>query len=597
MDNVHIGKLLSIVTFFTISICAMIIAVNPTATGYEISIYNVYPFYFWGLIIFAQFTGIIILFRSYLNEEERNNWKFGFLGLLITNSILLFLALIRGYFFLGRNDVSSHIGMIRDILISGSFGTNVYPTLHILGAETFFIPSIGLNTIVLIYPALFSLFFIISFYLFFNRIFEDKKDVILGMIPASILLFGTYHTMFTPNQEAFLLIPFFLYCYLSSRKSDNQLSFTILTIIMAILITVFHPLVCLMVILLLIIIEISNKISSKRINTFKIRSPYSIIILMAIIFLMWQSYLYIFFSKVIKIFSWLFGDELGTSEFQIYSNIISSSDPNILDLIHRMFNIYGQLIIIGLISLITIIYLINKKNKFNFLNIFSSIGFVISGILAVVTLLLVYIFQFARNNVLVILIGIFLVFTFLKSLLSSQNKVLNKKYTKTLILCLVFIPLLFASTFNLYYSPAINTPNEQVTLSEYSGMQTFFEKRDDNFTVYEYGLKQFRFYDALYYYGPVLKNKINISSKNLRRENITPIDHFGYNNYSSMADFYNKTSYLLINDLGKELYPAIYPQYKDQWRFNPSDFERLNEDNALSRIYDNSNLEIYMIKQ
>ena len=577
----------------------MIIAVTPTATGYEISIYNAYPIYFWGLIILAEFMGIIILIRSYLYENERYNWKYGFLSLLISNSILLTLALIRGYFFLGRNDVSSHLGLMRDILNSGTFGTNVYPLLHILGVETFFIPNIHINVIILIYPAIFSLFCIFSFYLLFNRIYEDKKDVILGMVPASILLFGTYHTMFTPNQEAFLLIPFFLYCYLSSRKSDDQLPFTILTVIMSIVITVLHPLVSLMIILLLIILEFSNKISSKRLNTFRIRSPYTVIILMSTVFFMWQTYTYIFFKKIIKIFNWFIGEELGTSEFQIYSNIISSTDPNILDLIHRMFNIYGQLIIVALISLVCIFYLLNKRDKLNFYSVFYSLGFIISIIISVISLVLIYIFQFARNYVLAILMGIFLVFIFLKLLFSTKNKVLNRKYIKPLIITIIFIPLLVASTFNLYYSPPTNYPNEQVTLSEYQGMQTFFEKRDDNYRAYEYKLSQTRFFDAIYYYqvDDITKHKINISSKNLRYVDTMPIDHFGYDNYTSMADYYNKSSYLLINDLGRELYPAIYPQYRFKWRFTSEDFEKLNEDNGLSLIYDNSNLEIYFLRK
>lgn len=598
MDNVYIGKLLSIVTFLTLFICAMIIVVTPTAMGYEISIYDAYPIYFWGLIIFAMFMGIIILIRSYLYENERCNWKCGFLSLLISNSILLTLALIRGYFFLGRNDVSSHMGLMRDILISGTFGTNVYPLLHILGVESLFIPNFPLNIIILIYPAIFSLFCIFSLYLLFNRIYDNKKDVILGMVPASILLFGTYHTMFTPNQEAFLLIPFFLYCYLSSRKSDNKLPFTILTVIMSIVLTVLHPLVSLMTILLLIIIELSNIISSKHLNTSRIRNPYTVIVLMATVFFMWQTYTYIFFKKIIKIFNWFIGEELGNSELQIYSTIISSTDPNIIDLIHRIFNIYGQLLIVSLISLVCIFYLLKKRNKLDFFNIFYSLGFIFSIIISVLSLVLVYIFQFARNYVLAILMGIFLVYIFLKLLLSTTNKLLNKKYIKPLIIAVIFIPLLVASTFNLYYSPPTNYPNEQVTFSEYQGMQTFFEKRDDSFRAYEYKLSQTRFFDAIYYYQiDTNKHKFNISSKNLRYVDTMPIDHFGYDNYTSMADYYNKSSYLLINDLGKDLYASIYPQYKDKWRFTPDDFEKLNYDNGLSLIYDNSNLEIYFLEK
>lgn len=597
MDNIYIGKIISIITFLLIFLCTIIIALTPTATGYEISIYNAFPFYFWGLIIFAQLMGILILFRSYLNEFEQSNWKYGFLSILLTNSILLSIALIRNYFILGRNDVLTLIGFMNNILITGSFGQDLYPMLHILGVETFLVPGLGLNILTLIYPLIFSLFAIISFYLLFNRIFEDKKNVILAMIPASILLFGSFQTTLSPNQETFLLIPFFLYSYFCSRQSNKKFQFAIITLIFALLITLSHPLVAVIIILLLIIIEFSSNISAMLTpkNT-KIRSPYNIIIYMLIIFVMWQSLLYLFIKDLKQVFNWFGGQETASSQLQLFSLILVNGKPHLLDVIYTFFSIYGQLIIMGLIAIITIIYLLKNKEKLNFFNIFSSIGFIVFSIWSAITLVVIHIFGFQRIYVITILFTIFLAFTFLQAFLSSKNKILNKSYVKPLILCLIFIPLIFFSNFNLYFSPPIKTPNEQVSSSEYFGMQTFFEIRDDNFKVIEYGLSQTRFFNAIYYYGNISNGSI-ISSKNLAYENSTPIDHFGYDNYTSIIDYYNRTSYLIVNDYGKELYPGIYPEYKDKWKFTPEDFDKLNEDKRLSLIYDNSNLQIYFMQK
>lgn len=575
----------------------MIIAVTPTATGYEISIYDAYPIYFWGLIIFAQLMGITILIRSYLNEEERSNWKFGFLGLLVTNFIILSLGIIRNYFILGRNDVLSNIGLMNDILITGSINQNLYPITHIYGAEFFFIPNIQLNMISLILPIIFSLFFIISYYALFNRIFEDKKNVILSMVPSSLLLYSFYHSSFAPNQIAFLLIPFFLYSYFSSRKSDHKFQFAIITILLAILITLTHPLICFMMIIFLFIVELSNIFSTKFLNYQELRQPYNIILIMLIIFFMWQGIAYLFFNKFVKVFSWLTGDIIGTSQVDTYTSLISYAQPDILYLLNSLFSIYGQLIIIGLISFVTIVYLLKNRHQLNFFNVLFSSAFTFFILWSAITATIIYVFGFSRTYLVAMVMAVFLFFTFLEKFLSSKNEFLNKKHIKTLILCLIFVPLILISNFNLYYSPNIKTPNEQVTLTEYVGMQTFLKNRDDNFKTYEYGLSQTRFFDAIYYYtsNEVTLKKVNISVKNLRYKSTMPIDHFGYDNYTSQIDYYNKTSYLLINDLGKEQYPAIYPQYRDKWRFTPSDFEKLNNDNSLSLIYENSNLEIFII--
>lgn len=593
----NILKLLSIINFFIILVLLTIILSTKSVSAYEISIYGAYPFYFWGLVILSLLIGIIIMIKCYLNEKESNMWIFGFLGILLTNIVLLSLPLIRNYFMFGRGDVLTHIGYMKNILITGYVGSNMYPILHILGVDTFLISNIGLNRVTMMFPLFFSVFYSISFYILFKKVFENKKDIILGMVPASLLLLSTFQTLFAPNAEALLLIPFFLYCYFNSRKSDNEYAFTIITIILALLLTFLHPLVSISVIFILLLIEVSSFIYSKYSkNNSKLRNPYTLITIMAIIFLMWQSYAYLIVQNLKRVFKW-FIEESGQSQLQNYSSTLAYGKPNLLDLICTVLNTYGSWIIVSLIALVTILYLVKNKNRLNFVNIFSSLGFIFFIFWSFLTLSFVYIFGFSRTYALAILIAIFLVFTFLKIILSTKNK--TKKKVKTMFLCLIFIPLIFFSTFNLYYSPPIKTPNEQVTASEYVGMQTFFEIRDDNFLVYEFGLSQQRFFDGIYgTYDKNLttSNKLNIDNKNLKFTNTTPIDHFGYNNYSSVINYYNQTSYLLINDLGKETYPILYPHYKDKWRFTPYDFKKLNNDSGLSLVYDNANLEIYIIR-
>ncbi len=598
MNNSQIGKLISIMAFTIISLLTAISVITRPAITYEISIYDAYPFYFWVLVIFSLFIGITILIRSYSYENERDNWIFGFLSILLTNSILLLLPLLRNYFMFGRDDVMSHIGYMKDILITGHIGSNMYPIIHILGLNTFFTSGIGFEKITMVFPLIFSIFYILSFYLLLNQIFEKKKDVILGLVPASLLLYGTVNTFFSPNTEAFLLIPFFLYSYFNSRRGDKKFKFALITIFTVFLITFMHPLVSVILILMLLIVEISMTIYSKFYSKNKIRNSYTLITLMLVIILMWQSYAYIIVQSLKSVFNWLIL-ESGTSQLQTYSSVIAYGKPTLINLLLTVFYTYGQWIIMTLISVIILLYFVKNKNKLKFINIFSSLGFTFFLICSFATFSSVFIFGFGRYYVMVILMAVFLVSTFLKVFLKTENKILNVRYMKASILCLILLPILFFSTFNMYYSPFINVPNEQVTASEYFGMQTFFQKRNDNFLTYEYGLSQKRFNDGIYGIydrNGTIEKMLNVDRKNLRYSNTDPIDHFGYSNYTSISDCYNETSYLLINSLGKEIFPEIFPQYKDKWRFTPEDFEKLDDDHGLFKVYDNSNLDVYFIR-
>src|SRR5205809_1309070 len=84
------------------------------------------------------------------------------------------------------------------------------------------------------------------------------------------------------------------------------------------------------------------------------------------------------------------------------------------------------------------------------------------------------------------------------------------------------------STFNLYLSPITKKENQQVAESELVGMKWFFEHRDQSMSVYELGLSQLRFYQALF--------GVAAPATNLRYGPVaTPVDHFGYQNGTALG--------------------------------------------------------------
>ena len=146
----------------------------------------------------------------------------------------------------------------------------------------------------------------------------------------------------------------------------------------------------------------------------------------------------------------------------------------------------------------------------------------------------------------------------------------------------------------MYDSPLTLTPNEQVTSSEVNGMETFYLYDNNSSKILDLGISQYRF--LAYIYGEQADSYgQDIHILNLSNSSRTsPIDHFGFNNNTtSLTQFYNSSVYLLINDIAVENYPQIYPNYPNNWRFTPQDFNTLNNTQQAMLIYNNGNLKIY----
>ena len=130
INNERLTKILTILAFTFIILDLVIIAIIPPASGYEISIYDAYPWYFWLFFIVVMFSSILIIIQKVLTENKSNQWFFGFSAILITNFILLIIPYFRGYCFYGGagEDLFSHVGYLREIAQSGYLSEgNFYP--------------------------------------------------------------------------------------------------------------------------------------------------------------------------------------------------------------------------------------------------------------------------------------------------------------------------------------------------------------------------------------------------------------------------------------------------------------------------------------
>ena len=567
-------------------------------------------------IMLAIYAGTLILLKSYLSKVQNNYWIFGFGAILLSNFILLTIPEIQNYFILGRGDVLTHIGFMRDILVTGSFGLDMYPILHILGATTYYFTRITLERItILIYPV-FSIFYILSFYILYKKILKDKSKVILAMIFTSIMVFGTAHTSFAPFTLSFFVIPIFFYLYFK-ENSDHRWNGKILLILATIFLLLFHPLTALLLAISLIIIEFS-KFLYLNINQPSKTMPYNILpvkykrnfsyILIALLIaglLLWVPYLHLIENNLSTFYDFIYS----SASPNFSSALLTASKANLQDLISSTIFIYGVLLIITLTSLISV-YELTKKNisiikRYNnifdiFLSlrvyeIFSIIGFLLFTIFSLLVYFKLPLFGFTRIMTFATLFSNFLIFTLFYIILESKNRKLNlNKYMKIIAISVIILPIICISTLNLYDSPYSLTPNEQVTISEVNGMDTFFNNYDTGTKTLTLGISEYRF--LAYIQGEQTDQfGQDIHMRNLSDSSrTTPIDHFGFNNNTTLGQYYNNSVYLLINQVGFQTYPKIFPGYEDKWRFTPQDFNKLNNTSQNMLIYNNGNLKIYI---
>lgn len=582
--------------FFFILVLLTIVFGVGSATSYEFSIYDAYPWYFWVFFLSAVVCGQAVILGSAITRSEKNYWLFGLVAILISNAILLFLPIIREYYIYGDADVLTHIGYMNDILRTSSIGGNHYPIDHLLGVTIHLLSGLSLPAIIHIIPPLFSFFFILSMYFVGKAIFLNKYERMILVLLASILMFGNWNVNFTPNSQAIFLVPLILYLAFKIYYGVNTNKFYILLLLLSSLIVFYHPLVTIMVILILCLMQVMEYFLERYQNSGskKVNYTYTIFFMVAL-FSIWSSYLIMATDLMLPILGRLFGNENIESEFQKNFSIVSKVTIDPLYLIKLIFSVYGQWILLGILSLFSIGLILksikNQKTESKFYQGILVLGFITISILSVAMLFVNGSFDFGRVysfatlfSLLLIPIGVYL---FLYS--NPNNKSSARKIITFLGVIFIIFWVTYFSTFNLYYSPNIKYANQQVPKSDYTGMSTFFSMRDDSLPILELGVFSFRYFDAIY---GVSAERVNID---YIEEDAVPPDHFGYQNATVSGDFLNNSKFVILNDKGRGFYQHIYPEFKNNWRFLPGDFEQLKFNSKIQQIYSNKNLEIFRV--
>jgi len=592
IGRIEILKILLILSFIPILFSLYIVAQNPGVEGYEISIYNEYPIYFWYSIIFSIFINqISLILHIGCNSKSSISWKIAIIGMVIANSIVLLLPLIRRYALMGSGDPATHLGLIKDILHTGNIGGNTYPINHILASITYWICGLDLNICMMLYPFIFYSLYTVSFYLLLRTLLQDRKSILIGMMLVPLLLLGGTH--FTPQAESNFVLPFVLWLYFLRHSRKNAVNYSILMIVCSIALAFYHPLTLLFLIFSLSVMELIY-IVYKKLNIGldpQIKDCSHIIMILIIIFFLWQSYVLTFLGTLRSVNEWLFEESTKSSMFETYRQQIVRIQPDPIYLLTSFINVYGKdflLILMGFMSILIIGYALrNKEININLHFLAFSIIMSVCALFGYGSIFIVTDTGYGRVLTYALLISIILISIALGHLL-QKNK--GSLYSLKLLAMVSIMLLIFTylSVFTAYHSPIIKSFGQQVTDSQLVGIKIFFETRNENFQLLQGGMSVSRMKDALYGTRKGFKNIIHE----------TPIipDHFGYKNATYLGNNYGPTPmYLVISTLFRISNQVFLPEYPEKWRFNQMDFQMLENDITVSKTYSNRELDIYLI--
>lgn len=564
----------------------LLLFLTPPAKGYEISLYRAYPWYFWGLIALCMLIGQFTILRSALVEDgDDDSWAYGFVLLLVTNAVLLLMPYIRGYPVYGRADVLTHVGYVQNIAVDGVIGSmNVYPNFHILIQMLSFATGVEPRGLINLVPVVISFVYFGSMYLVAQHLFDDRTKVLFAVAFLSVPV--STHLNATPFSMSILLAPFCIYLFIKEQQTNTLATRTALVVAL-IAQVIYHPLTALFLIITFGVYHVVRQ--SHRFGRSHL-GPTNVMSLVLVVFTAW----YYNFAGMIRRFESVFGvllaTESGTSVYASYSETVARTSPALADLVRIAVFRYGlAALLVGLGALFLLVaYWLWRRDRYE-MDLFTalfSVVFVVFSAGSVAFFVNDFIVGFGRPLAYSRLFNVVLagaLFYLLWQHLPIGWPQVGVRASLGVVLFLIVV----LTIYGMYPSPMSTGINHQVTEMELEGSEWVFENRNQDLLIDEFGISQYRPYDALYgTYG--IPNTI-------RNENTLPPEHFNYTVNEHYGESYDRDTYLLLTKLGRVTYQEKFPDYRQYWRYTPEDYDRIERDKTVTHVYDNGEFDAYLV--
>lgn len=578
--------------FFILSL--VIVNETPPANGYEISIYGAYPWYFWIFFIGAIFLATIVFIYEIFSEKKTNRWILSFFVILLGNFVFILLPLLRGYCSIGSAsaDVFTHIGWIKEILQVGHISRdNFYPIIHIFIISISDLLDVPVTAVVQFTPAFFWILYPPFMLLMARSITKNNRQAMFIAAFSFPLLFSIFQVTIHPSFLSFIFLPLLLFAHHRRNSSERKIEMTILIIILCFLIVFFHPMTTLITVVIFSIFIVLNIIGNKKNYT-----AITILLILLLSFFTWYSSHGAGQHALYSIYKNLFYGSDFTAATH-YLSTLSMVNLSVFQSIMLFGLRYGAIIIYSFIAFLCFV-IVGKKIVFSrkikdmeFLYSMQLVaGFITVGAMTFGNFIATNPIRTSRYFLMIatVLIGLIIY------PLSKKYQKQKRRFTKYFSLSLITILLFFSSAvciFNVFPAPVNWQPNSQFTHMNFDGSAWVVKNRD--LTIQTSGDCGFNLMRMEHYINGISKGNMRIKNENLLTQT-----HFGYDmdNTTLLQIFNYSSTYMITTENGRQAVYA-FPKNVQQiaTQFTIDDFNRLNSDSTTIRVYDNRELECWLI--
>lgn len=530
------------------------LAITPSATGYEVSIYQPYPFITWiflGLLYLCPFV-YLILTANNINglQFQKRHINYILLISLIGTLLLLSLPLIRGYYSYTGGDVLSHMGTIYDILAGNtSLVINHYPATMILIAMISLVSGATTADIILCSAQWTYGIFVLGMFILARRFCENYYQVAAVTGLSIIPLLGNFLTqeIMMPSTIGWALLPLLFYCvYCVVTKAKGSRFFLITGCLIAIGEWFIHSESVLFGAFALLLVFLFIRFAPIQREKLRMLDTWGLLVILGVMVAgaIYQiTFTSIFSGQVATYFDVPFGME---SSAYLKSPVDDwGSDVPLIRKIFLFLSRYGQLAISCLITFIVIIiYAVKHSIKTWNVNyvILAVLLLGIGGIAVFYLVSGINIGQFVYR-VYKYVLPISMLILGIGFGISLFSKPKSRKVFTTAWVCILIL-VIALSLGNTYPVPAITGGQAHtVTDIDMSGMEVFYNYQNTDYTIVETLRRAHATRYAAALYGNVEEATIpNIQGRSL---GYALPEGFNTNEYNHVDELVEKNTYLL----------------------------------------------------
>ncbi len=582
----------------TLLVSVLIIVTTPPATGYELSLYAAYPDILWLIIALNIFFSIYAILRS--DESTSNHGYYGYFSLLLIETVVLFLPVIRGYYSINRGsgDMFHHMFSASQILHSGYLTqTDFYPVMHIWLSFLYnFLPDYII--LVLIFSLAFFIAYIFSLYILGKTLLGTRKGGIFVSIFGIPFIFSYGHYAFYPFLFALFIFPLILYAYQKIIHDPSQKSrFYICLIVLSFFIVFCHPMISVFLILMFSIFTVFELVKGWTTGRHTKTEAANIMVIVSLTLVLWWLKFRSVLGTLERISFAMLGQASHLSIIDSQMTSISTANISIVLVVERFIKTYGPVSLYFLISLVFLLYILyqyyrnRNVSEDDFIYSLQFCAALFIGIALITGYFVIFEPIRAAMYGLIfatILCGMF----FYRIWTSARFKKWLPGLTASVIVIMTLVCML--TILALYSSPWTSLPNTALSYEDKSGNDWILDYQNAKIPVIKEESSNNGY--AEYYF----ESRGYEDFPNLIDYTFIIPSGFGYPTNRTLGDSFAylpyKKAYMMTTELMKQTPNALPADRRTRIKsFTDSDFDRLNNDPSVNLLYTNNDFGVWRV--